>query len=410
MDFKNLSMKHTIQFSALILFLVQCITIASAQDSRLDALSKTVVPLRALEKQPYKINWWGAVPELTEVKHNLRDFIEERLAGLKQNGDEKAVETHINSELKAAGLIANDKENMIGYVGDIDLTRSSGLVILKTSVGILCQYDQSAYAYEWAYDRWNRVWESEQVDYTSGKYSPQYITSIHVWQPFRKGHKVEEHYVLSLGHDWGCASTWHNVYWRVWRIASSGNKQLIEGSHFAFLRADSFIVGSIGDNHEYGSTAADVLIEFTQASIDGGVHNREGVRHYVIDQDRVRRVTPVALSPRDFVDEWLNTPWKESSDWSSAELKERKKSLDNFHAEFSPTMRCRTANLRQVTLQPYDPDNDYEKKPAVYFLVRWQPPFDFRMVDVSIKPWPLCKQLDDEADQWRTLFWLQEWR
>jgi hypothetical protein len=399
----------------MILFVITLAPPIWAQESQLETLRATLTPLRTPAKEHPSENWWGAVPELTDVKHQLRDLVESRLSALKENGDEKATASAINAEIEATGLTSSgDHENLIGFLGAIELSRNSGILVLKTSVGILCQYDESAYGYEWVKDHWKRIWETEQLNYSKEKYSPQHIHSIQVWQPFdvKNGQRIEERFILSLGNEWGCASMWHDVYWRVWRIDSSESRLLVDGSHWAYLASGS-VIGRVGNNHEYGNTNADVLIEFTQESIDGGVHNREAIRHYVIDKDRVHRIDPVALSPRDFVDEWLRTPWKESADWSNTDkLRPLHEKLKKIHAEFSPTMHCRTPDLWQVTLDAYDydADNNFESKPSVYFLARWRPPYHFTMMGISSKPWPLCKERDDEADQWRTLFWTQGWR
>src|SRR6185312_12800072 len=86
----------------------------------------------------------------------------------------------------------------------------------------------------------------------------------------------------------------------------------------AWQRTETYAVGSIVGGQPNDSASVDVLIEFTEASIDAGVHNREAVRHFLINGDQVRRVDPVALSPRDFVDEWLTRDWKESARWSAS--------------------------------------------------------------------------------------------
>lgn len=46
---------------------------------------------------------------------------------------------------------------------------------------------------------------------------------------------------------------------------------------------------------------------------------RKGVFRYVVDGDTVRRVGPIAVDGRGFVDEWLQLPWSEAKQWSVAE-------------------------------------------------------------------------------------------
>jgi hypothetical protein len=388
--------------------------VASAQDAQLTGLRATLETLHS-QAAAATVETRGATPELTVAKHQLRDWIEVQLGSLKDFTEERAFENQINESLKAAGFMAaGDDQNLLGSLGEVGLSTESGLLIVTTAVGILCQYDESAYGYKRVNDRWQRVFESEQNDYSPKKYAPQSIVSAYVWQAFRRGQEDEPTFVMTLGNEWGCASAWHPVYYRVWRIDMSGSRLLIDDSEFAWLRAESFLVGSIHQDTMFEDSPIDVLVEFTRSSIDGGVHNREAARHYLISRDEVRRVDPVALSPRDFVDEWLTRPWSESATWSAPALQQwyrRFHEADFVPGEFvSPTMHCQTPDLWQVAVRPYDAEKNYESQPEVFFLIRWRPPYHFTLVNISNKPWPRCRQEDGEADAWRTLFSTQEWR
>ena len=386
-------------------------TAASAQDKQLAALHATLVGLHAAEPS-YESN--GARPELTLAKHQLRDWIDAQLAPLDNAVDESALADRINHELSAVSVAgAKDDQNLLGSLGEVRISREPGLLITTTRVGILCQYDDSAYAYKFLNGHWQRIWESEQNDYSPKMYAPQHIVAVHVWQRFKDGREEGPPFVLTLGHEWGCASFWHPVHYRVWRVDSSGSILLIDGSEFAYLRAGSFAVGSIGQDWPPDSPV-DVLVEFTVMSIDAGAHSREAIRHFLIAGAQVRRVDPVALGPRDFVDEWLTRGWYESAGWSASPIMQqwhRKLYADFVAGRFiDATLHCRTPDLWQVTLEPHDAKKDFEPKPDVYFLVRWRPPYHFTMVNISDKPWPRCTQEDPQADEWRTLFSTQEWR
>ena len=190
-----------------------------------------------------------------------------------------------------------------------------GLLIVITAIGIHCQFDESAYGYQNTGGRWQRVWESERNDYWADHYDPQFSDSVQTWQA-RGPNGTGPLYVMTLGNLWGCASTWHDVTYRVWRIDPAGPTSLIDHSEWAWLRAGEFTAGSIGQGRDEKS--ADVLVEFTEDSLDGSVHNREAVRHFEIDGDRITRIDPAALSPRDFVDEWLTRPSEETIAWSAS--------------------------------------------------------------------------------------------
>jgi hypothetical protein len=139
--------------------------------------------------------------------------------------------------------------------------------------------------------------------------------------------------------------------------------------------------------------------------MDGGLHNRQAIYHYKVDQDSIRRVDPIALSPRDFVEEWIKNPWNEIVNWSRSDaLRKQHENLGDAFGEFSPTMHCTTPDLWQVTLNATLQKKDSGKEVPMYFLVRWQPPYHFTMTNISTKPWPRCNQKDEQADEWRTLF------
>jgi len=155
-----------------------------------------------------------------------------------------------------------------------------------------------------------------------------------------------------------------------------------------------------------------ILVEFTVRSIDAAVHHREAVRQYELNGDRFVRVGPFALSPRDFVDEWLTHRWDETAAWSDAAGRDAlAKWHTRLHRDFvagdfiDPTMHCESPDLWQVGV-----DLSELSKPSVgnigetWFLVRWEPPYRFTMVSVSDRPSPACQQDDGPADEERSLF------
>ena len=154
----------------------------------------------------------------------------------------------------------------------------------------------------------------------------------------------------------------------------------------------------------------EILVEFHLASLDGGLQNRAAVRHYRINGEKVKRIDPLALSPRDFVEESMTSDWKEVALWSEDQARVAMRAIHQKqakkYAEFVyPTMHCpSTPDLWQVGLD-FNPHFNTPPSPeTIYFLVRWRPPFRFSMVNVSNHPWPGCTEKDPSADEDRTLF------
>jgi hypothetical protein len=385
---------------------------ASAQDLQLAALHGTLVALHSLAAKP-GLTPMRTGPDLTLAKHQLRDWIESRLDAQKGRYVDSSLMDKLNRELQGIEVTdLKDDQDRLGTLSIQQMSWDPGLFVVITAVGIPCQDDHSAYGYKYSDGRWIRVWESEQIDYQKGEYAPQLISAVHVWQSYKDGREEGPTYVMSLGYGWGCMSTWHDVHYRIWRVDTSGSKLLIDGKDFGWMRSELFLIGSIRGNMAYGDTSIHALIEFTERSIDTGVHNREAVFHYQIQGDEVRRVDPVALSPRDFVDEWLTRPWAESAAWSASPALQSR--YHKIHSGFAAgdfleaTKHCHTVDLWQVAVQLSD-SKTFELGPKTYFLVRWRPPYHFSMVSILDKPSPRCTQQDPEADEWRTLFSVQEW-
>ena len=350
----------------------------------------------------------GATPALRAVKHRLLELVEARLEKMREDGDERVLATQINRELELAGLVcgfgtqrkvACEIEMGIGWLRPIRLERKDFWLVLVTSVGIDgCGEDESAYVYAWQVGKWKRLWGKEETEYTKREYRPKTIVSVEVGaKPGSEGIVV-----LLLGMRTGCTSAWHPVYYSAYQIGvNADEKPILDKAESAYLGDDPPIVGA--------SRNGEVLVEFRVGSVDLVVHNRRAVRRFVFENNRVKRVSPLALRPRDFVEEWLSEDWSAIEAWAhgdedSARLERWHRGLAGRHltGKFeSPTKRCGArSNRRQVGLQ-LDSWNGNSLLPGktYYFLVEWDPPYEFRMVDVAERPWPGCDREDRRADE-----------
>ena len=391
---------------------------AQASDPHLDALRSTLLPMRAVP--PDKATGpRGATSQLTVAKHQLLDWIDFRLSSLHQNVDPVEVQRSLNTELRDAGLSCSldvrdqppcPERSLSGFAERLTVNWSAAFLVVTAGLGIECGYDDSAYIYSWNGEKWVRVWQNEQNTYTEKEYKPQTLVSVLI-SPYNR---ANDYLVLTLGRESWCASNWHDVYYRVFRLGpDQAAPPLIDKSEYTAVGwRDPPILGSLSND--------DVLVEHLTPSLDTGILPREGVFHYEIHNGKVTRTDPFALGPRDFVDEWLKTDWRESSTWSEAANRRamsdwRSKSVrDGMTGDYlDPTMQCRAMpDLWQVGLSlASEPESPNAKPDQVYFLVRWHPPYQFRMVAVTDKPSPDCTERDRRADDPnRRLFPVQDWR
>src|SRR5215471_20932376 len=175
--------------------------VAHADDALLDAFRATITSMR--NKPPGFGGPRGATPALTTAKHQLRDWIESRLAALPAHGGESQLARQLNLDLRHAGLVCSDEPgplpcpdwSMLGYAGRVSLHRQRGFLVIQTSVGIECGYDESVYIYSWSAEGWRRVWQNEQNTYTRESYKPQNLHAVWI-SPYNRDN---DYLVLILG-------------------------------------------------------------------------------------------------------------------------------------------------------------------------------------------------------------------
>jgi hypothetical protein len=356
------------------------------QEGALESLRATLVPLRAHANDRMSNdhgNTRGATPVLTVAKHQLRDWIEARLAKFPEAGDAAAVAAEFHAGLSDAKLFCDTCfPSFLGYVDDVQVNRDQGFLIVRTSVGIWCGYDDSAYVYQWSDGRWRRIWQNEQNVYTSQSYLPRILYSVHASPPL----------VMTLGSRPGCSVAFQPVYYALWRIGSS--KPLLDRAEFGYVGEFPPIKGRVGPD--------DAMIEFTAGGTGYG-EGHEAVRHYQLRGGVMAQVDPIAPNPRDFVEEWLASKWAQSAAWSESP------SLRPLHAQLhredgmgdfpDPTQHCKThPDMWQIGIKLHDVPGE------TWYLVRAKPPDHFSMVAISDHPDPDCTENARQSDWPRTLF------
>jgi hypothetical protein len=331
---------------------------------------------------------FGASPELTAVKHQFRDWIESRLAGLDERADVRAFAATLHTALAAAGLLCGDLSeecdwNFLGYVDDVRVSRAGEFLVVVTAIGNSCGFDESAYVYAWQSQQWRRVWEHERNTYTPQDYLPQIIHDVQISPPDASRSRL----VMTLGSQTICGGAFKDLYARVWQMDPDYRSTPVMDWTAHANDAYPPIQGRIRPDA--------VLFQYTAGGLlSGEVHT--AVRHFAIDRGTPKQLDPIAGLPRDFVVEWLSAPWEESRARSGPA------SLEALHAQLhrtdgvgdipGPTLRCSAApDLWQVETHLYE-------RPKRYFRVRWQNPYSFTMVDISETPDPDCTAADSRGE------------
>ncbi|MEO7692296.1 MAG: hypothetical protein ABIS51_23635 [Sphingomonas sp.] len=384
-----------------------------------------------------------AGPELTPVKQALRAWIEPQLPAnprsINPDGsmtiltteDLEALSARLNTSLDAAGLMCGDDaspanpcvgsptaaENERGYVGQVSIGMLDGgrYLLVVTGVGIRCGFDQSAYVYRHGPSgSWTLLLATEQDRYGKDDYAPQMFVAINAspsgvaWDD-----PAPPPLVATLGlHPW-CSSNWQMLYTRLWRASDTNPtpRPLIDRTDSLYIGVDQIAAARL--------TPTDLLIEYQAGSVDGSSLIRTHVAHYLIKPgDAIERIAPVALSPNDFVEEWMTSKWPDAARWSDPAanpaalvvLHATPGSADIYGEFDGQAKRCRSDPTLWQAGFSRSADEGKRDLPPVYYKVRWMAPYHFTLVDGGPKPFPGCDEEVAMPDDVGTLFPLQEWR
>jgi len=278
----------------------------------------------------------AAQQEIAAMKTNLGDFIRAYAHCLPAQTDTD----RINKELSAlvhgfempSGVIPIEKiPPDFGKYGyelwfETKLFENPPLLGITAQFSIQCGHDTMLFLFGRSAGQWKEVLRWQKKPYASvdgGTMAFGYGVS-----PVND----EGHWFL-VTHDiapW-CSSTWSGIRYSVLRPAADPLRPR------TLFSADDFMWWG---NEDYGTLTVqknEFDLRFHSASLDAGVHNRIFVRHFSVTGDTVRRTQPVAVSARDFVDEWIVSPWEVASQWSSDSALE---SLSNSHAVWSRRERA----------------------------------------------------------------------
>jgi hypothetical protein len=331
----------------------------------------------------------GAADELTDAKHQLRDWVEAQLAAQGADVEPRAFAQALHTAVRDAALICNDcDENVLGYVDSIRIQRQGDFLIVVVPIGIGCSYDDSAYLYARQGQQWRRIWEFEQTTYTPQGYLPQAVHDIQLSAPDANGRRT----LMVLGSQPLCRGSFLTIYSRAWRIGQDFRiEQTLDRRDRAY---DAYppILGRVRPD--------DVLVEFTaDGFLSGDVH--VAVRHFALEGAAPRQLDPIASLPRDFVLEWLDAPWTESR------TRTESPALETLHAQLRRTdsVGDTAEEPKRCTAEPdvWQVGTRLFEGPKRYYRVRWRDLATFTMVGISETPYPDCTVSDSRGDTYPNL-------
>lgn len=124
--------------SGLLLLCPFLLCAAATEDPQLAAVGKTVLSLRQYaQAHP---DFRGANLDVTVAKHQIRDWIESRLASFPQNGDPATLSDYLHAGIESAKLFCDDETDCLptalGFLDEIEVTRDHEFLVVTTAVGV----------------------------------------------------------------------------------------------------------------------------------------------------------------------------------------------------------------------------------------------------------------------------------
>lgn len=398
-------------FTRAVLAFLFCIGSQAAAAADLDDVRASLATMRNRAEMPAD----GLRPEFLTARDTLGAWIDARVADLPEKGDVRDVGRKLTAEIAAADLACEDTRppgynrcaspgtlDARGYLGLIEVVELQGFLIVQAEVGVACGFDETVYIYERTKAGWRRLFDTAQKSDTTGRYIAEQVQLV----SFARTAKISPDSVVFLvaGVHPVCGGAFRPVHYRVWHARPGvGADVIVDGRELnAYTgRRDPPVSARFeGD---------DLVVEMDVASIDPARHHRIAVRRFAVDAKTARRVAPYALTPRDFVEEWLRAPWTASSAWTRADART---ALEAIHARaHESTAPARFSGATQRCEGNADAAQSGSVQVGVrfasgevFFRVKNDPAGAYEMLSADSAAAPACVKTDATLDSPRSLF------
>lgn len=275
---------------------------ASPSKKALDELSATRTKLMALSLND---SLTTEVPQegvflIQKLKNNLENFITIYLEQFSSD-DSKSIQRDLNAlfDLKKNESSQSD----YGRTLTIAVKKSGSLLFVVSTFSIQCGTDSQLLVFQRKNRRWESVFRWESKPYTS------IDGALGTFQYKVASDAFGGWYILAADTAPWCSSTWTALRYYILKME---NKKILFKKEYSIWLGNSDPVALKATSHDFE-------VRFTASSIDPDIHSRTHIHHYIIDADTISRQDPVALSPRDFIDEWVSSSWEDASKWCVGE-------------------------------------------------------------------------------------------
>ncbi len=270
-------------------------------------------------------------PLLTTLKHQLRDLILSTL-----NSDHSPtlqtdqLTAELLQELERQGVPAGEKNlpksQEYGGILDVKITPPKGhpeLLAATVTLQVPCSDgDTALYIFKRNAAVWKLAMALESDDYpqvSGAQGSFQYAISTQD----QKG----DWYVVAAHIPGWCTSCMSGIHYQVLR------PELKPDAPRMLLDKDAGDYKCDDPPYKLKLEPTGFRIDYVALWLDLDIFSTVQPDRYVVSGDQVMRIPPVAYTPQDFVNAWIQMPWKDALEWSNPA---KIASLESWHDRFQP--------------------------------------------------------------------------
>jgi hypothetical protein len=353
--------------------------------------------------------------QIRAFKESLAALADTALQCAPEDANPKPIETTLAKLLDANKPVINEVydpkkppqlDHIYGDEIDVKVSAPANLpqvLLARISFGIECGYDAMLLAYELRHGHWQRMlrWQSGNFDQISGAFGDFFSYQV-------VPQKDSGSWLIAVahGHPW-CTSRWSGFDLDLIRPSTdNAPQQVVFHKKAGYVRDTDPIMRIAPDGFQ---------LRLETGSMDAIVMTRPVVYRYRVSGRQVVRVQPIALNGRDFVDEWLQSPWDESKGWSAPseliELESAQRKIEKLRNSdpnakewpsltYGPVRSCSDSPSHfQVDLDLEWLVNQQTRPDSPTFFQIQEGKNSFTMLSASGKPDPHCTGPDIMAHQ-----------
>jgi hypothetical protein len=261
-------------------------------------------------------------------------------------------------------------------------------IAIEVRFGIMCGEDTMLLVYALHQDKWRRLlrWQSGKYGEISGAFG-DFFEYVVISKPLANVPLV----VVAHGRPW-CTSGWSSFDLDVLQVAQGGNSpRLLLHREASYNRTADPAAVLRKTSHGFQLRVRNMSVAFEQLFLQPVIYS------YSIESNRLRRVQPVAVNGRDFVDVWLQSSWTDASKWSESG---NTSSLQAEHAKFEALQESGNGTfsfgpVRSCATDPsrFQVELDHDSDASFYYQIR-EGQNSFTMLSASARPDPRCNGAD----------------